>query len=142
MSEMDRKSKDPMAGKTGPPGSARGTSNRDWWPNQLNLKMLHQNSPLVDPMGGKFNYAEEFRKLDMAALKKDLRALMTDRGTGGRPTTATTAGLMIRMAWHSAGTYAWATAAAARDRATSDSLHSTAGPTTFTSTRPAGSSGP
>ena len=56
----------------------RGTSNRDWWPNQLNLKILHQHSPTSNPMGGGFNYREEFKKLDLAALKKDLYALMTD----------------------------------------------------------------
>ena len=55
-----------------------GTSNRDWWPNQLNLKVLSQHSPLSNPMGREFNYAEEFKKLDLAAVKKDLRALMTN----------------------------------------------------------------
>ena len=55
-----------------------GRSNRDWWPNQLNLKILHQHSSLSDPMGEAFNYAEEFKKLDLEALKKDLFALMTD----------------------------------------------------------------
>ena len=55
-----------------------GRSNRDWWPNQLNLKMLHQNSALSDPLDASFNYAEEFKKFDLEALKKDLRALMTD----------------------------------------------------------------
>ncbi len=58
--------------------SVGGRSNRDWWPNQLNLKMLHQNSALSDPLDASFNYAEEFKKLDLEALKKDLRALMTD----------------------------------------------------------------
>ena len=55
-----------------------GTSNRDWWPNQLNLKILHQHSPLSDPMGANFNYAEAFKSLDLAAVKQDLLALMTD----------------------------------------------------------------
>src|SRR5262249_32125029 len=58
--------------------STGGTTNRDWWPNQLNLKLLHQNSSLSDPMGKDFDYAEEFKKLDLEALKKDLHALMTD----------------------------------------------------------------
>ena len=53
-------------------------SNRDWWPNQINLKMLHQNSPLSDPMGAGFDYAKEFKQLDLAAVKRDLHALMTD----------------------------------------------------------------
>ncbi|MCB1514514.1 MAG: hypothetical protein KDJ18_06830, partial [Hyphomicrobiaceae bacterium] len=55
-----------------------GQSNRDWWPNQLNLKMLHQNPPSGNPNGGAFDYADEFKKLDLAAVKKDLTALMTD----------------------------------------------------------------
>ena len=58
--------------------AGRGTSNRDWWPNQLNLEILHQHSTKSNPMGEAFNYAEEFKKLDLAALKKDLYALMTD----------------------------------------------------------------
>ena len=67
-------------------------SNRDWWPNQLNLRVLHQHSPLSEPMGEDFDYAEEFKSSTSTALKADLRALMTDsRRTGGRPTSATTA---------------------------------------------------
>ena len=58
--------------------AGRGTSNRDWWPNQLNLMILHQNSSLSNPLGDGFNYSEEFKKLDFAALKKDLYALMTE----------------------------------------------------------------
>ncbi|WP_417435446.1 catalase/peroxidase HPI [Hoeflea sp.] len=80
-------------------------SNKEWWPNQLNLKMLHQNSPLSDPMGGTFNYAEEFKKLDLAAVKKDLTALMTDSQDWWPADWGHYGGLMIRMAWHSAGTY-------------------------------------
>ena len=57
--------------------TGRGRSNRDWWPNQLNLKVLHQNGPLSNPMGGEFNYAEEFKKIDLPSVKKDLQALMT-----------------------------------------------------------------
>jgi catalase-peroxidase len=82
-----------------------GTSNRDWWPNQLNLKILHQNSPLSNPMGEAFNYAEEFKKLDLEALKKDLYALMTDSQEWWPADYGHYGGLFIRMAWHSAGTY-------------------------------------
>jgi catalase-peroxidase len=80
-------------------------SNSHWWPNQLNLRILRQNSPQSDPMGKAFHYAEEFKKLDYKALKKDLRALMTDSQEWWPADFGYYGGLMIRMAWHSAGTY-------------------------------------
>ncbi|WP_276559129.1 catalase/peroxidase HPI [Ensifer adhaerens] len=82
-----------------------GTSNRDWWPNQLNLKILHQNSSLSDPMGEAFDYAEEFKKLDLPAVKSDLFALMTDSQDWWPADFGHYGPLFIRMAWHSAGTY-------------------------------------
>jgi catalase-peroxidase len=80
-------------------------SNSKWWPNQLNLRILRQNSPQSDPMGEAFNYAKEFKKLDYKALKKDLRALMTDSQDWWPADFGHYGGLMIRMAWHAAGTY-------------------------------------
>ena len=80
-------------------------TNRDWWPNQLNLNILHQHSPLSNPMGNEFNYAYEFKKLDIDALKKDLYALMTDSKDWWPADYGHYGGLFIRMAWHSAGTY-------------------------------------
>ena len=80
-------------------------SNRDWWPNQLNLKVLHQNTALSNPLGARFNYAEEFKKLDLAALKADLVALMTDSQEWWPADWGHYGPFMIRMAWHSAGTY-------------------------------------
>jgi catalase-peroxidase len=85
--------------------SGRGTSNRDWWPNQLNLKILHQHSCKSNPMGRDFNYRKEFKKLDFAALKKDLRALMTKSQDWWPADFGHYGPLFIRMAWHSAGTY-------------------------------------
>ncbi|TBC89302.1 catalase/peroxidase HPI (plasmid) [Rhizobium leguminosarum] len=85
------------------PRSSR--SNRDWWPDQLNVQILHQNSGRADPLGQAFDYAEEFKKLDLDGLKKDLHALMTDSQDWWPADFGHYGGLFIRMAWHSAGTY-------------------------------------
>jgi catalase-peroxidase len=92
-------------GGSNKPNAGRGMSNQDWWPNQLNLRILHQNSPVSNPLGEEFNYAEEFKKVDLEALKKDLYALMSDSQDWWPADYGHYGPLFIRMAWHSAGTY-------------------------------------
>ena len=82
-----------------------GKSNHDWWPNQLHLEILHQHSPETSPMGENFNYAEAFKSLDLAAVKRDLTALMTDSQDWWPADYGHYGPFFIRMAWHSAGTY-------------------------------------
>ena len=102
---MSEESKCPVTGKGSSQVAGGGTTNRDWWPDQLKLNILRQHSCKSDPMGKGFNYADEFKSLDLAAVKRDLVALMTDSQDWWPADWGHYGGLFIRMAWHSAGTY-------------------------------------
>ena len=99
---MDAKTDDKSAGKC---PFSHGHANRDWWPNALDIEMLHRNSTLSDPMGREFDYAKEFKTLDLNAVIKDLHALMTNSQEWWPADFGHYGGLMIRLAWHAAGTY-------------------------------------
>ena len=102
---MDNESKGPATEKGGRPDFTRGTTNKDWWPDQLDLSVLRQNSNLSNPMGSEFSYIEEFKKLDLQAVKDDLTALMKDSQDWWPADYGHYGPFFIRMAWHSAGTY-------------------------------------
>ena len=102
---MNNESKCPFSGKTSESARAGTQTNRNWWPNQINLNILHQHAPASNPMDPGFNYAQAFKKLDYAALKQDLKALMTTSQDWWPADWGHYGGLFIRMTWHAAGTY-------------------------------------
>ena len=102
---MSTEGKCPVMHGARPHSAAGSTANANWWPDQLNLKILHQHSPLSDPMSRNFNYAKEFKSLNLDAVIKDLHELMTDSQSWWPADYGHYGPFFIRMAWHSAGTY-------------------------------------
>ena len=132
---MPNESKCPFSGGMLKHTTAGAKGNRDWWPNQLNLGILHQQSSLSNPMGEEFNYAEEFKSLDLDAVVKDLTRLMTDSQDWWPADFGHYGALFIRMAWHSAGTYRIHDGRGGGGEARSGLRRSIAGRTTSTWTR-------
>ena len=102
---MEQQGKCPVMHGANNQSATGSTANQHWWPNQLNLKVLNQNAPQIDPMGEEFDYAAEFKTLDYKALKQDLTDLMTDSQDWWPADFGHYGGLFVRMTWHSAGTY-------------------------------------
>lgn len=123
------------------PSPTRPRANRDWWPDQLDLQVLHQNSPLSDPMGEEFDYAREFSTLDVDALKRDVFEVMTNSQDWWPADYGHYGPLFIRMSWHSAGTYRIEDGRGGGGAGAQRFAPSTAGRTTRASTRPGACSG-
>ena len=133
---MAQEAKCPVTGHTRSAVAGGGTTNQDWWPNQLNLKILHQHSDRANPMDKTFDYAQAFKTLDLAEVKQDLYDLMTDSQDWWPADYGHYGPLFIRMAWHSAGTYRMGDGRGGANSGSSVWRRSTAGRITSTSTKP------